>query len=334
MPNAHLLKPLVYIMCTCMWVACTGIKSSQKQAVEKYAIVTKGISTMPPEIYSRVYQLRSQTQTLQLSAVIATNQSARESIEALQLDLSEKMKFLDLVDSFAYAYRIVGKYADMVRCLVSDSYLKEFAKNKKEWQLSFDGLVTLYNDASVRRMPPSTLIPASVGSIAADIVRELGSAKIKRLQRKYLNAAIVTARIPFEGICDDFLNTDIPKIKKELDELPRFINENYKDFLNNVSAYETKQGNNPYNYYKLYVPIYLNWQVQLKELGVLVRQLQVCITGLRNSYGVLQSYLASADKNVGQIPEPIMQLEKDYASLMGTITKFTEARERLYKISY
>lgn len=328
-----LVKSVMHAFLVCSFCSCIGLKTHQINAVEKYSIVTKGITSIPPDVYNRVYQLRSQTQALQLSGVIATNESAKESIEAIQLDLDDKLRFLDMVDSFAYAYRIVGKYADMVRCLVSESYLKDFTKNKNEWQSSFDGLVKSYNASCEKRMPPSTRIPPSVGSIAANIIKELGSSKIRSLQKKYLLEAVRTARKPFEGICDDFLNTDIPKIKKELVNLPEFINENYKDFLNNLKEYETKQGNSPYNYYKLYLPIYLNWQVQLRELHSLVTKLQVCITGLRNSYGVLEDYI-SAGKVSSDMPAGLVQLQSDYLSLLDTIAKFSEARERLYKITY
>jgi hypothetical protein len=333
MPYYTQLKSCIYIYIICLLFSCASLKPSQINAVEKYTAVTKGISAIPPDVYNRVYQLRSQTQTLQLSGVIATNESAPESIEALQLDLNDKLKFLDLVDSFAYAYKIVGKYADLVHCLISESYLKDFTKNKNEWQSSFDGLVKTYNAACAKRIPSPTKIPPSVGSIAANIIKELGSAKIKSLQKKYLSAAIITARKPFEGICDDFLNTDIPKIEKELTALPSFINENYKDFLNNLKAYELKQGNSPYNYYKLYLPIYLNWQVQFRELNALVNQLSVCILSLRNSYGVLENYITSVKVNK-DIPAELLQLENDYFSLLNTIAKFSEARERLFKITY
>ena len=333
MPIYSLLKSGIYTVVLCLLFSCAGLKPSQLNAVEKYTVVTKGISAIPPDVYNRVYQLRSQTQTLQLSGVIATNDLARESIEALQIDLNDKLKFLDMVDSFAYAYRIVGKYADLVHCLISQSYLKDFTKNKKQWQSGFDGLVTTYNAACAKRIPQSTKIPPSVGSIAANIINELGSSKIKALQKKYLIAAVSTARKPFEGICDDFLNTDIPKIEKELAQLPSFINENYKDFLNNIKAYETKQGNSPYNYYKNYLPLYLNWQVQLKELNLLVKQLQICILSLRNAYGVLENYISTA-KISNDIPDELVQLEANYFSLLDTIAKFSEARERLFKITY
>jgi hypothetical protein len=323
----------MYVITICLLFSCVGLKTSQINAVEKYTIITKGVSAIPPDVYNRVYQLRSQTQTLQLSGVIATNESARESIDALQLDLSDKLKFLDMVDSFAYAYRIVGKYADLVHCLISESYLKDFTKNKREWQSSFDGLVTTYNAACAKRIPQSTRIPPSVGSIAANIINELGSAKIRSLQKKYLKTAVSTARKPFEGICDDFLNTDIPKIEKELAELPLFVNENYKDFLNNLKAYETKQGNSPFNYYRSYLPIYLNWQVQLRELNTLVKQLHTCILSLRNSYGVLDEFISNDKAGTG-MPAEITQLDTDYLSLLDTIAKFTGARDRLFKITY
>ncbi|MBS1511937.1 MAG: hypothetical protein JST86_13905 [Bacteroidetes bacterium] len=333
MPYKTLFKTGICAVIICLLASCAGLKSAQLTAVEKYTVVTKGVSAIPPDMYSRVYQLRSQTQTLQLSGVIATNEMAQESINALSSDLQDKLKFLDMVDSFAYAYRIVGNYADLVHCLISESYLKNFTKNKNEWQHNFDGLVTTYNAACVNRIPQSTQIPSSVGSIAANIINEMGAAKIKYLQKKYLRNAISTARSPFEGICDDFLNTDIPKIQKELTSLPVFIDENFKDFLNNERAYENKQGNNPYNYYKYYLPIYLNWQVQLRELNELISKLQVCIRSLRESYGILDDYVNEANPS-RQIPPAIVQLETNYDGLVNTIAKFGDARERLFKITY
>jgi hypothetical protein len=313
--------------------SCAGLKPAQLKAIEQYTVATRDISRIPPDIYFRIYQLRSQAQTIQLSALITTNESVKESIDLLQLDFNDKMKFIELVDSFSYAYKIVEKYADLVHALMSESYLKEFNKNKKEWQGSFDGLVTKYNAASARRIPPPTPIPASVGSVAASIIREIGSMKIKSLQKKYLKNAISTARIPFEGICDDFLNNDIPKVQKELTELRFFIDENYKDFLNNIRAFERKQGDNPFNYYKFYLPVYAQWQLQIKEVETLVYQLSIAFRSLRNGYGVLETLISS--KEIGEnFPVELKKLNVDYSSLMETIDKFTEAREKLFNMSY
>ncbi|HQW83431.1 MAG TPA: hypothetical protein PK987_03170 [Ferruginibacter sp.] len=333
MPYCPSIKLLAYLFAICLLFSCSTLKPEQLSAVEKYSIATKGISALPSDIYFRVYQLRSQAQSIQLSGIISTNQSERESVDALQLDFNDKFKFLDLVDSFSYAYKIVGNYAGMVHALISPTYLSEFTKDRKKWQTSFDGLVANYNTVCKKRMPPSKPIPTSVGIIASSIIKEMGSAKIKSLQKKYLKNAISAAREPFENICDDFLNTDIPKIKRELQGLPSFINENYKDFLNHVKYYETQQGNNPYNYYKYYLPVYANWQLQLKELNLLIDKLSVCILDLRNGYGVLENYI-NTENPASEIPVELQKLDNDYINLTETIARFADARERLFKISY
>jgi hypothetical protein len=316
----------------CMFLSCAGLKKSQVTAVEKFSHIAKGISAIPPDLYYRVYQLRAQTQTLQLSGVIATNQSAKESIEALQLDLNDKLKFLNMADSFGSAYKIMYMYTEMLQGIVTPGYLKDFSKNKKEWETSFNVLVKTYSTAS-GHMPAATPFNKSVGSITAAIIKAAGSAKIKSLQKKYLKTAITEAQEPFEAICGNFITIDIPRIKNELAALPSFINENYKDFLNNIQAYEIKQGNSPYNYYKHYLPVYLNWQLELKELNTLIQQLEICFTSLRNAFKVLNQYLAAGNL-ITTAPAELTVLEDNYAVLRTTLAKFSDSRERMFKIYY
>lgn len=300
-------------------------------AVEKFSSSAKLIAAAPPGLYYRIYQLRAQTQTLQLSGVIATNGSAKESIEALQLDLNDKLKFLDMVDSFGSAYKIMQLYTQMLQAIVSPAYLKDFSKNKKEWETSFTVLVKTYNTAGAHT-PAATPLNKSLGSIAAAVIKAAGSVKIKTLQKKYLKTALTNAQEPFEAICDNFTAIDIPRIRNELAALPSFINENYKDFLNNLQAYEIKQGNNPYNYYRHYLPVYSNWQLELKELNTLVQQLDTCFRSLRNACKALNGYLATGSKVT--VPPEITALEDNYAALNATLAKFSEAREKIFTLSY
>jgi hypothetical protein len=312
--------------------SCAGLKPAQVTAIEKYSTVLKGLSASPPDIYNRVYQLRAQTQTLQLSSLIATNQSAKESIEALQLDLNDKLKFINMVDSFSAAYKIMGMYAQMLQAVVSPVYLKDFSKNKKEWETSFTVLAKTYYTTS-GHLPVASPLNTSLGGITAAIIKSIGSVKIKTLQKKYLISAITAAQVSVKTICDDFITIDIPRIKSELSVLPSFINENYKDFLNNIQVYESKQGNNPYNYYKLYLPVYLNWQLELKELNTLLQQLDICFRSLRQTCSILNEYLT--DNNVtNTIPGELLILENNYLLLKNTLIKFSDARDRVFKISY
>ena len=129
-------------------LSCSGLKKDASYlAIEKFSSSAKGLSAVPPELYFRIYQLRAQTQTLQLSGMIATNELAKESIEALQLDLNDKIKLLDMADSFGSAYRIMYLYAEMLQAVADPVYLDDFSKNKKEWETSFTVLVKTYNTA-------------------------------------------------------------------------------------------------------------------------------------------------------------------------------------------
>jgi hypothetical protein len=81
------------------------------------------------------------------------------------------------------------------------------------------------------------------------------------------------------------------------------------------------------------LPIYLNWQIQLREINALVSQLSVCIRSLRDSYGILDSYI-NLEKPGNEMPIELLKLNTDYFYLLATINKFSEAKERVFKISY
>jgi hypothetical protein len=319
MPSAMNLKrfTLALLVCFC---SCTGLKKSQIQVAENFATATKGISKVPPDIYYRIYQLKSESQTLQLNSLLATNDVPKESIQLLKNDYEEKIKFIEIAESYSTSYQIVEKYASLVLCLLSETYLKEFNKSKATWQCTFEGLIKKYNSVAITKIPPS------VGNLTATIIQELGQARIARLQKKYLKEAIHTARRPFENICDDFILLDSLKIKSELSNLPDFLDNNYADFLQNIRAYE-KQGNNPYYYYKEYTPIYSNWLLQINELNILSANTIKAFRSLKNAYGQLEDYVTAS--TTGAVPDGIKTLMADYAVLIETYGKFQYQKEKL-----
>jgi hypothetical protein len=312
-------------------LACSGLKKSQVAVIDKFCNSAKALSAIPPELYYRIYQLRAQAQTLQLSGMIATNETAKESIEALQLDINDKMKMLDMADSFGKAYKIMYMYSEMLQAVANPVYLEAFAKNKNEWENSFSQLVKAYNTASGIEIAEPRLNKLS-GNVAA-IVEAAGSVRIKMLQKRYLKAAVDNAQAPFTAICDDFIHIDIPRISNEMKTMPAFINENYKDFLNNLQAYEIKQGNNPYNYYKYYLPVYINWQLELKQLNALVHQMNICFSSLKIAFQSLGTCLETNHSNAAE-PEAVTILESNCAALKLMLAHFSVARENFLKITY
>ncbi len=314
------LNYLTLVSYVCLLCSCTGLKKSQVQATENFAIATKGISRVPSDIYFRIYQLKSESQTLQLNTLLSTNDSAMESILFLKNDYDEKIKFMEIAEAYSTSYQIVERYASLVMCLLDESYLRTFEKSKGAWQASFSGLVKKYNSVAVTKIPPS------VGSLVASIVQEIGQLRIKQLQKKYLKDAIRTARQPFENICDDFILLDSLRLKSELSNLPGYLDNNYANFLENVRAYE-RLGNNPYYYYKEYTPIYAGWLSQVNELTILTTGTVQAFRSLRNAYKYLEEFVSSSKP--GAMPGELTTLMSDYYELVEIYDRFQYQRQKL-----
>ena len=292
----------------------------QTSTARNFAIATKDISKIPSDIYFRIYQLKSESQTLQLNALLATNDSAKQSIQFLKNDYAEKISFIEIADAYSTSYQIVEKYASLVLCLLDNSYLKDFTRNKDAWQTNFTGLIHKYNQVAVTKIPPS------ITNFTSSIISEIGQLRIAQLQKKYLRNAFEIAREPFENICEDFILLDSLKLKSELGNLPDYLDNNYADFLENIRAYERK-GNNPYNYYKEYSPIYSGWLSQINELNALATAAVQAFRSLKEGFGKLEEYIN--ESKPGPPPHAIAVLMKDYGELMETYGRFQRQREML-----
>jgi hypothetical protein len=175
-----------------------------------------------------------------------------------------------------------------------------------------------------------TKIPSSVGSLTSSIISEMGQLRIAQLQKKYLRSAIQTARAPFENICEDFILLDSLKLRNELANLPNYLDNNYANFLENIRAYE-KEGNNPYNYYKEYTPIYSSWLSQINELNELASRTIEAFRSLKTCIGELETYVNAS--NPGPPPGAFKDLMRIYSDLIGVYSKFRFQREKLIEAS-
>ena len=301
-------------------LSCSSLKRSQIIATEKFALATKGISRTPTDIYFRISTIKSESQSLQLSSILATNDSSAESIRLLKENHEEQTAFLRLAEEYSTAYFIVEKYTDLVLSLLNTSYMNGFIKSKTGWQSSFDKLVTRYNAVSLNK------IPSSVGSFTASVLQQLGKMRLGSLQKKYLLEAIRTAHEPFENICNDFITLDSLKIAGELSNLPAYIDNNYASFLENIRGYETG-GNNPYFYYSSYNPIYNNWLNEMSEVKLLTRQSMAAFRQLRDSYSELENFVAGNGKEI-ELPQ-IDTLVQRYEDLKDTYRRFDYKRTKL-----
>lgn len=311
---------LFIIAAALVFNACTGLKHAQIAATEKFALATRGISRTPADIYFRISTLKTESQNLQLSSLLATNDSASESIQLLRSNHNEQMQFLKLAEEYSTAYFIIEKYTDLVLCLLKKDHLHSFSKSKIGWQKSFDNLVKKYNAQAINK------IPSNVGSLTANILEQIGKMALANLQKKYLVQAIRTAHEPFRNICNDFISLDSLKINGELNALPHYLDNNYASFLENIRGYETG-GNNPYFYYNAYTPIYYNWLNEVDEIKTLTRQSMAAFRQLKDSYAELENFIAGNGKSQA-LPQLDVLIER-YEELRDTYRRFDYKKTKL-----
>ncbi len=319
-----LIKFIFAVSLSFSLLSCGNLHRGQIDATQKFAQVSSAVTKIPADIYYRIYLLRGDAQSLQLNTVVSTNDQVKESVLFLKKDFEEKMAFLALAEEYSAAYEIVEQYAHLVASLLDPAYQKHFAKTKVLWQVGFEKMLVKYNAAS------SNKIPGSVGAFTATLVQEIGKLKFGAIQKKYLRQALQTGYEPLTAICDDYLKLDSSKIQGELKVLPAYLENNFASFLENMRAYE-KEGNNPYDYYATYSPIYHRWLGQLNDLNLISMKTNECFRHLKTSYKALLQLVESNGKN-NNMPE-IEGLLNAYGDLLSTYSFIDKRRDKLNAVN-
>lgn len=310
---------------------CTVIKPNQVSIAENYATVLKGVSAVPENVYFRLYSLKAQAEKAQLSGLISTTGSSGEAIQFLDESFKDRIAFVSLADSITEAYAIVRDYSDLLLALVNESYLSKFTAQKSNWQLQFEKLTSKY--FLVAGKSSGSFTPVSVGAsgLIGNLMQEIGSTKIKSLQKKYLQQAIAASTPIVKAICQNFIDFDIPRLKADYASLPSFMRENYKDFLGNINAYEKTAGNNPFNYYRDYIPVYNALQFQYYEAGLLLNRMETCMKDLVQSFDAFL-FCFEHDVRHSQLPAAITKLNDSYGSLLMLMNNFENIHNKYYKM--
>ena len=179
-------KVLIFCLMVALSFSCTVIKPNQVNIAENYATVVKGVSAVPENMYFRLYSLKAQSEQAQLSGLVSTTGAANEAIQYLDESFKNRIAFLNLVDSITEAYNIVRDYADLLLALVNESYLSRFIAQKSSWQLSFEKLTSKYFLTAGKVSNSFTPVSVGASGLIGNILQEIGTTKIKSLQKKSL----------------------------------------------------------------------------------------------------------------------------------------------------
>ena len=299
-------------LCIMILAGCRGLKDSEAATVQEFAKATYGVSKVPADIYSRKYRIEAEAVALQTSAMISGSANSRLAIDDLKRDYREKALALQTAREFSAAYHILERYSELLMALTSKAYLKDFSAHRSDWQRSFDNAVRKYNSTAERK------IPATAGALFSNIITSIGDKGLEHLQRKYLKEAIAEGTPVIAAICNSYCSFDSSKLLHDFDRVSRLIDDNFIAFLDTEKAYEDSIGNNSYNYYKFYSPVYLDWLSEMEQLKALhgastngFRQMALAMQVL-NGYLSNHSSYAECSKASRKLYNAYLDIEEIY----------------------
>lgn len=300
------MKTMTHFQFVTLFLILSGCKVLSKQETKSVQALSKAMaisSGMPSEYTRQYYNVALESNQLLIS-IIPTTPS--EKIKELKGLIQDRIEADRIVKGYSSGYGVLNKYAELLLVLSNDStYQKELTKQKDGFMPAFDTLVSRYNTFN-----PGNKIPVtSFGNILSNIIQEIGSRRIRYLQRKYLKDLISTADTFVAQICDQYISLDFDKNNKQVTSLSKTLDEHYRQFIIYINL--DSSHSIPYNYFNIYDPIYIDWKTKeglLKELNEKNRN---TMTNLKSAHHKLKELL---DKKA-TIKELAANLYNVYASV-------------------
>jgi hypothetical protein len=191
------------------------------------------------------------------------------------------------VNGYNSGYDILNLYASLLLAFTDESeYQNNLAKQKDEFIPAFDSLASKFNTLN----PHNKIQINSIGILFSNIIQEVGSRRIRYLQRKYLKELVENGNDLVVQICDHYkTNGGIYNNKKQLADLDTEIDRTYKNFIKDVNL--DTENTNTYRFYTLYDPIYLNWKNKKNLINDLYNLNAKAFSEIKNSHQKLKELL-------------------------------------------
>lgn len=311
----------IYLL-LCLLCSCAGVRKSELDAIAKFATATHGISKAPTDLYLRVNRIKSESDLLQKSTLIAQDSNINNTMNNLRQHFTDQVQVMNTAEQSSNAYKVLERYAQLLLLLSAPDYLKEFIVEKEAWQKSFDSLVVTYGKIATTPLPPS------LGKFCGELVGVCGKKRLQYLQRRFLKGAIQNGAFPITEISMLYTSAQGRVLGNEIDGLEEYVSTNFRDFLENVKLYEDSNGINPYNYYNQYLPMYISWLHEIREMKAVHAETMKAFSSLGPAVAQVQAAFRKKD----QLPQLVNQcklLYFDYLSIAGTYQKYQEERKAL-----
>lgn len=166
---------------------CAVLTKSQVQAVNEFASATQGFSTYPESVLTSYIEIREEGKIFKLATDTYTESN---DIERAWDDITEAHQYSKELRNQSKqlhdAIKILDTYAELLKCLSSDSFTEELEKSAVQFGNALDDGVKKYNENFQKEIKP-------IGSYPAIVFRAIGGIYIRYQQAKLLKYYIQSA---------------------------------------------------------------------------------------------------------------------------------------------
>jgi len=292
---------------------CVTAKPEYLQNVASFGRSAKKLSSAPGDLYQQISDFRHDLRLIYASTFF----SADTVISRLNKIIEYKKSFEENIELTYSACNIIGTYAECLLSITDDKYVKANGIETADLGLKLNNVISGF---TIKR---NVSLPKSAGSFLGMVVTEIGSMRIQNLQKKYLKEFIDSGSylVNIVGgyltdVVGENLNLELPKLDKQFSDV-------MLTFYDNIEAYQRKQNVNPYDYLRLYNPLYLDMKDRLENLYLLQQKTIGAIENIKTAHEALRT--AAGNNSVSNSTE---EMKKLYASLVEVNNVMNKFRKK------
>ncbi len=297
--------------------SCAPAKPEYLQNVASFGRTTRQLASAPGDLYQQISDFRHELRLIRASAIF----NGDSVISTLNRLITYKKSFEENVQLTYSACSIISTYAECLLSITDQQYVRANGIETGDLGLKLNNVISGF---SLRR---GAALPKNVGSFLGMVVTEIGSARIQKLQKKYLKEFIDSGSVLINTISDYLTDVVGENLNLELPLLDQQFTDAMLQFYYNIEPYERKVDINHYDYLKNFNPLYLAMKERLETLHILQ---QKTITAMQNIKTAHEALRSATDSNT--ISKSAEEMKKLYASMVdvNAVLKKNKNNSRLY----
>ena len=293
--------------------SCSTLQNPHKQNVKAFAVAAKGLSLAPGELYQNVSDYRHELRTIESATLFTTD----KVIPRLNAILETKRAFEKNAAQVKGAGLLIVSYTECLLALVDDGYYKNLNAGSKDLSLQLTAALSTYNKSFNKQLP------VSVGGFLGLVVNQIGSVKLKQLQKKYLKEFVTNGSFIINDVCDYFTNEMALSLQNEMSSLDKQFENVMSNFYDNIEQYQRKHDVNPFDYLKNYNPLYLRLKEKLTDLHLMQTNTIAAMQQVKTTHELLKT---SVDSNLSKELGP--KLNELYAAMQDMKMAYLKLKEK------